>query len=79
MATAKKQPVEAADDTPPKPVQIAPLPAPAPKIMKVCGTCKGWIVNPRWPCMGQCIPSSKHRQSPLETMDLVSCSDWAPR
>ena len=56
------------------------LPEPAaPKIRKCCGTCAGWRANNLMPTIGQCMPSARSRQSPLETLDLACCSAYEPR
>lgn len=56
-----------------------PAPAPQPKLKRCCGTCAGWRPHNAAAWLGQCMPSGKFRQSPLETLDLNGCSNHAWR
>ena len=54
----------------PKPAHVLPT-----KLKKCCGTCSYWRAHHAAPWLGQCMPSAKYRQSPLETLDLQACSN----
>lgn len=59
-----------ADQTP---VQI--VPAPQPKLKRVCGTCSNWL-RMSGPTMGQCKLSARAMPMMMVTTDLSSCSGW---
>lgn len=48
----------------------------APRVVKVCLTCRYWRQRPNYAHIGECLPTRAGGPSPLVTLDYASCGNW---
>ena len=80
-----KAPTHHAKDEAKRPGEIAlvddlaaAIAATPPPVQPICATCAGWAALSNDPIIGYCLPSRKALPAPLVTLNMGTCSRWAP-